>query len=68
MLEIHECVFRPQSSAEFLSPDNFAVCFEKEPKDLQRLILNWHTNTREEQLAAAPIDLKRIESRPCPAE
>jgi hypothetical protein len=46
---------RPEGSAQLLAGDNSSFRLQKEPQQLEWLVLNWHTHARAEQFTAAEI-------------
>ena len=68
MLKVHECVLRPEGSAQLLAGDNSSFRLQKQPQQLEWLVLNWHTHARTEQLTAPQIYTERVKAYRRPPE
>jgi len=58
MLVINEGVFRPKGCAYLFARHHRSVCFEQQPQDLERLVLDWYPLARSEKFPAAQDELK----------
>ena len=62
MLKVHKCVLRPEGNAQLLAGDNSSFRLQKQPQQLEWLVLNWHTHARAEQFTAAQIYMEQVKA------
>jgi len=43
MLKVNKCALRPEGGAQFLAGYNFPFRLQKQPEQLEWLVLNWNT-------------------------
>jgi len=68
MLKVNKCALRPEGSPQLLAGDNSSLRLQKQPQQLEWLVLNWHTHARTEQLSAPQIHMERVKAYRRPRE
>ena len=59
---------RPEGNAQFLAGNNSSFRLQKQPQQLEWLVLNWHTHARAKQLTAAQIYMEQAKVNGGPPE